>query len=242
MTQLWLWRVAASAMLAGLVWALAGLDWAPVLPSWRFLLTAMGRSWLLAAIAMVIGGAVAVPLAAMRVYGPGWLGRTAAFVVEAIRMTPELMIVFWVYFAAPVLTGGSIAAWDAAVWSLVLIAASHLAEVIRGGLLAVPAGQAEAAEALGLGPVRAFALVILPQALRAMVPALVAQFVALFKTTSLVYAIGVMEFFRAVNVTNNAIYDPYALYTLLALGYFVSCWAITLVIRRLDPTYIGSRS
>ena len=126
-----------------------------------------------------------------------------------------------------------------AIWALALIAASHLAEVIRGGLLSAPAGQREAAAALGLAPVRASALVILPQAVRNMVPALIAQFVGLFKTTSLVYAIGVMEFFRAVSVTNNAIYDPYGLYTLLALGYFVSCWAITLVIRRLDPGYAG---
>ena len=208
-----------------------------MLPSWQFLLTAFGRSWLLALIAMAAGGAASVPLAAMRVYGPRWLASAATLLIEAIRMTPELMIVFWVYFAAPVMTGSNVTAWNAATWALALIAASHLAEVIRGGLLSVGPGQREAAAALGLSPVRAFALVVLPQALRNMVPALIAQFVALFKTTSLVYAIGVMEFFRAVSVTNNAIYDPYALYSLLAIGYFVSCWAITLVIRRLDPAY-----
>ena len=64
-----------------------------------------------------------------------------------------------------------------------------------------------------------------------------AQLVALFKTTSLVYAIGVMEFFRAVNVTNNAIYDPYPLYIMLAAGYFVSCWTITRLVRAFDPAY-----
>ena len=237
MTECWLWRAIVGLMLAAVAWRAAGLDWAPVLPSWPFLLTAFGRSGLRAALAMAAGGAAAIPLAALRVYGPGWIGAAAALVIEAIRVVPELMIVFWVYFAFPVLTGSNVTAWNAAVWALGLIAASHLAEVIRGGLLSVPLGQREAAGALGLAPLLVFALVILPQAVRNMVPALIAQFVALFKTTSLVYAIGVMEFFRAVSVTNNAIYDPYALYTLLGLGYFVSCWLITQVIRQLDPSY-----
>jgi glutamate/aspartate transport system permease protein len=78
---------------------------------------------------------------------------------------------------------------------------------------------------------------VLPQALRNMLPALIAQLVSLFKTTSLVYAIGVMDFFRAVSVTNNAVYAPYPLYIVLAAGYFVSCWTITQVIRRFDPAY-----
>ena len=238
MTERALWRGIVIAVLATLAWAVTRLDWAPVWPSGRFLLTALGRSWLLAGIAMAAGSAAAIPLAALRVYGPPWPARAAAALIEAIRVTPELMIVFWVYFAAPVLTHSNVSAWNAAVWALALIAASHMAEVIRGGLLSIPTGQREAAAALGLATLRAFSLIILPQALRNMVPALIAQFVALFKTTSLVYAIGVMEFFRAVSVTNNAIYDPYALYSLLAFGYFVSCWAITAAIRHFDPTYV----
>lgn len=239
MSQRLLWRAIAFLLVAAFAITLARLDWSPVWPSWAFLLTALGRSWLLAIIAMAAGGLAAAPLAAARVYGPPWLANPVALLIEAIRMTPELMIVFWVYFAVPVLTGSNITAWNAAILALAVIAAVHLAEVVRGGLLSVSAGQREAAAALGLTPIRAFLLVVLPQAVRNMVPALIAQFVGLFKTTSLVYAIGVMEFFRAVSVTNNAVYDPYALYTLLALGYFVSCWAITLVIRRLDPAYVA---
>ena len=109
--------------------------------------------------------------------------------------------------------------------------------MVRAGLYSVPLGQREAAAALGLKPLAAFRLVVLPQALRNMLPALIAQLVSLFKTTSLVYAIGVMDFFRAVNVTNNAIYAPYALYLVLAGGYFVSCWTITRLVRAFDPAY-----
>jgi len=82
-----------------------------------------------------------------------------------------------------------------------------------------------------------FLYVVLPQAVRNMVPALIAQLVGLFKTTSLVYAIGVMEFFRSITVTNNAVFAPYELYLVLALGYFLSCFAITRIVRWFDPKY-----
>ena len=161
----------------------------------------------------------------------------SALLIEAVRATPELMIIFWVYFTLPIITGSDISAWSAALGSLAVIAAAYLAEVVRAGLSSVPAGQREAAKALGLRPVTAFRLVVLPQALRTMAPALIATFVALFKTTSLVYAIGVMDFFRAVTVTNNAVYAPYQLHVVLGGGYFASCWALTRAIRYFDPGY-----
>jgi polar amino acid transport system permease protein len=218
----------------GLVaWRVAQFDWVRVLPSWRFLLLALGWSWWLAVVSAACGGLAAIPLALLRVYGPPVPRRFVAVLIESVRATPELMIVFWIYFALPVITGGNVTAWNAALLSLSVIAAVYLAEVVRAGLLAIPVGQREAGAALGLRPLAVFRLIVLPQALRVMLPAFVAQFVALFKTTSLVYAIGVMEFFRAVTVTNNAVYAPYALYFVLGAGYFVSCWAIGRVVQQL---------
>jgi polar amino acid transport system permease protein len=195
------------------------LEWAAVAPSWLFLLAALGRSWLLAVIAIGVGICAAFPL------------------IEAVRATPELMIVFWVYFTWPYLAGNQVTAWDAALGSLSVIAAAYLAEVIRAGLYSVPVGQIEAAESSGLSFYQTFRFIVLPQALRNMLPALIAQLVALFKTTSLVYAIGVMDFFRAVTVTKNAVFAPYALYLILGAGYFVSCFVITRLVRWFDPQY-----
>jgi len=235
--QIWIWRILVLATLILAAWLVTSLDWTHVLPSWRFLLLALGRSWWLAIIAMAIGSAAAVPLALLRVYGPPWPRRAATLLIEAVRATPELMIIFWVYFTLPVVTGSQVSAWNAALGSLSVIAAVYLAEVVRAGLYSVPKTQQKAARALCLKPFAVFRLVVLPQALRNMLPALIAQLVSLFKTTSLVYAIGVMDFFRAVTVTNNAVYAPYPLYLVLAAGYFVSCWTITQVIRRFDPAY-----
>jgi His/Glu/Gln/Arg/opine family amino acid ABC transporter permease subunit len=235
--QVWIWRVLVAITLAVSAWGVTQLDWSRVAPSWQFLLFALGRSWWLALVAMAIGIAAAMPLALLRVYGPPWPRRAATLLIEAVRATPELMIIFWVYFTLPVITGSQVTAWNAALGSLSVIAAAYLAEVVRAGLYSVPATQREAARALGLKPIAVFRLVVLPQALRNMLPALIAQLVSLFKTTSLVYAIGVMDFFRAVSVTNNAVYAPYPLYLVLAAGYFVSCWTITQVVRRFDPAY-----
>jgi len=235
--QVWIWRVLVAITLAVSAWGVTQLDWSRVAPSWQFLLFALGRSWWLALVAMAIGIAAAMPLALLRVYGPPWPRRAATSLIEAVRATPELMIIFWVYFTLPVITGSQVTAWNAALGSLSVIAAAYLAEVVRAGLYSVPATQREAARALGLKPIAVFRLVVLPQALRNMLPALIAQLVSLFKTTSLVYAIGVMDFFRAVSVTNNAVYAPYPLYLVLAAGYFVSCWTITQVVRRFDPAY-----
>jgi His/Glu/Gln/Arg/opine family amino acid ABC transporter permease subunit len=235
--QVWIWRALVAVTCAAGVWLVGSLDWAHVIPSWQFLLLALGRSWWLAIVAMAIGLVAAVPLALLRVYGPPWPRRITALVIEAVRATPELMIIFWVYFTLPVLTGSRVSAWDAALGSLSVIAAVYLAEVVRAGLYSVPGSQREAAYALGLTRFAAFRLVVLPQALRNMLPALVAQLVSLFKTTSLVYAIGVMDFFRAVSVTNNAVFAPYPLYLVLGAGYFVSCWVITRAVRWFDPGY-----
>jgi ABC-type amino acid transport system permease subunit len=79
---------------------------------------------------------------------------------------------------------------------------------------------------------------VLPQALRNMVPALIATIVMMFKTTSLIYVVGITDFFRAVILINNREFEPVALYTTLAVGYFVCCWLLSWLVRRFDPKYV----
>jgi polar amino acid transport system permease protein len=235
--KLLVWRAGSAAVILLALRAVLGLDWSAVSPSWLFLLAGLGRSWLLAIVAIGVGGLAAAPLALARVYGPPGVRQAATALIECVRATPELMIVFWVYFTLPLVTGNQVTSWNAALGSLSAIAAVYLAEVFRAGLYSVPRGQSEASAATGMSAFATFLYVVLPQAVRNMVPALIAQLVGLFKTTSLVYAIGVMEFFRSITVTNNAVFAPYELYLVLALGYFLSCFAITRVVRWYDPKY-----
>ena len=231
------WRIFCLVLFVAAIFAVRNLQWEKVYPSTLFLLKALGRSWSLAIISIAIGCVAAAPLALLRVYGPPGVRHVAVALIEAVRSTPELMIIFWVYFTLPIVTGSLVSSWQAAIGSLSVIAAAYMAEVIRAGLYSVPPGQTEASLSSGMSHFNTFIYVVLPQALRNMTPALMAQLIGLFKTTSLVYAIGVMEFFRAVTVTNNAVFAPYPLYLTLACGYFVSCFVIARIVRRFDPKY-----
>lgn len=232
------WRLFLLALILWAAWMARDLRWAVVWESRSFLLKGLATSWGLALVSIGLGAAAAIPLAAARVYGPTGLRHAAAAVVELVRATPELMVVFWIFFAFPAVIGHAISNWTAAIAALSVIAAAYLAEVIRGGLYSVPAEQWDAALSTGLSRPQVFVYVVLPQAVRNMAPALVAQLVMLFKTTALVYVIGVIEFFRAVTIVNNVAFAPYALYLTMAAAYFVCCWLLGWVVRRFDPKYL----
>jgi general L-amino acid transport system permease protein len=120
-----------------------------------------------------------------------------------------------------------------------LFASAYMAEVVRGGLAAIPRGQYEAAAALGLGYWRMMALVILPQALRATLPNIVNTFIALFKDTSLVFVVGIFDFLRTVETARG---DPHWAspivsvtgYAFAILFYFVFCYAMSRYARRVE--------
>jgi ABC-type amino acid transport system permease subunit len=151
---------------------------------------------------------------------------------------PQLMVIFWVYFTYPALAGRTPDSSLSAIVSLSMIASAYLAEVVRAGLGSVPRSQVETAYSTGLSAGQTFAHVVLPQALRNMLPAFIAQLVMLFKTTSVVYVIGLVDFFRAIILVNNRDFAPYALYLTMAVGYFVCSFALSTVVRRLDPKYL----
>ena len=232
------WNTAVFCFIGVMVWLARDLRWEVLWEAWPLVLKGLGVSWLLALISIALGMLAAVPLALLRVYGPPGLRHAAVAVIEVVRATPELMVVFWIFFIVPTLTGRDLSAWASAVVALSLIAAAYLAEVVRAGLYSVPDSQYEASLATGMTRRQTFVHIILPQATRNMVPAFLSQFVMLFKTTSLVYVIGVVEFFRSIILVNNALYAPYALYATMAMGYFVSCYVLSRIVKKLDPSYV----
>jgi polar amino acid transport system permease protein len=232
------WRATVGATLLCAVWLTRDFGWNVVWGSASFLLKGLAVSWMLALVSAVVGLLVAIPLAAARTYGPPAVRYLATAVVELVRATPEIMIIFWAFFALPLITGHVVPNWVAAVVALTVIATVYLAEVVRGGLCSVSQQQWDGAVCTGLSRFQAFLYVILPQAARNTLPAFLAHIVMLFKATSLVYVIGVIEFFRAVTIVNNAVVAPYALYSLLAVVYFVCSWILTSIVRRLDPKYL----
>jgi polar amino acid transport system permease protein len=148
--------------------------------------------------------------------------------IEFIRATPALLLVFWFFFFIPSILGQNVSLFWSAVISLTIYATAYQAEIIRAGVLAVPKGQMEAALSNGMTRVKALLYVILPQAFRIMIPSFVSFFVSLFKETSVVYIIGVVELMQAgIIITQRQPNRMFAAYICMGIGFWVICYSMS---------------
>jgi polar amino acid transport system permease protein len=148
--------------------------------------------------------------------------------VFVVRGTPLLMVVFWTYFFLPSITGHKTDQFTTMLMALVVFDGAYLAEILRAGIRAIPAGQFHAARSLGMAPWQVMRWVVLPQALRHMLPSLVNQFVATIKATSLGYIIGLNEVsFIAAQINTQVFTHATEVYLLLGLTYFALCFGLS---------------
>ena len=147
--------------------------------------------------------------------------------IEFFRCTPLLVLIVWFYYALPVLLGIQIPAMVAAVAVLSLYTGAFYAEIFRGGILSIEAGQWDAARALGLRPIHLMRFVVLPQAVRRMVPPLMNQSITQLKNTSLVSTIAVPDLLYQGTLITADTYRPLEVYTVVALIYFVLLFPAT---------------
>ena len=171
---------------------------------------------------------------------------TCTLFIEVIRGVPLITILFMAKLIVPFFWS-ALSSLDLTVRMMIgltLFSAAYLAENVRGGLQIVPHGQLEAARALGMNPFLTTSLIVLPQALRAVIPAIVGQFISLFKDTSLVAVVGLFELVGIVDtiVSGQPIYRPYQreAYIFIAIIYFVISYAMSDVSRRLETSGAGS--
>lgn len=148
---------------------------------------------------------------------------------ELFRCTPLLVQILWAYYALPMLLGVTITNTVAGLLTLSLYVGSFYAEIFRGGINAIDKGQREAAAAVGMSGVQAMTHIIMPQAIKKMLPAFINQSVIQVKNTSLLYAISVAELTYMTSVVNSETYRPLEAYTLAAVMYFVMLFPLTQV-------------
>ncbi|WP_319763960.1 amino acid ABC transporter permease [Maridesulfovibrio sp.] len=159
----------------------------------------------------------------------------ATLYIELIRGNPLIMVIFWIYFFIPILTGQFLNVFWSATIALTIFTGAYLGEIVRSGIQNLPPGQFEAAVSTGLTYWQTMRKVILPQALKQMLPAIVGQFIAIFKDTSLAFVIGVLELtFVAQGLNNRLMIYPFEIYTTIAFLYFICCYLMSLVARRLE--------
>lgn len=160
--------------------------------------------------------------------------------IEVVRGLPLIGILYFAQVMLPLFLPPEFPNLDRvvrAIAGLILFSAAYLAENVRGGLQAVPRGQSEAAQALGLNPVLVVLLIVLPQALKAVIPAIVGQFIGLFKDTSLLALFGILEL---TGMSRSVLAQPQFLdrsrevYLFIGVVYWIFCYAMSLASRRLE--------
>jgi polar amino acid transport system permease protein len=188
----------------------------------------LAATLILSALSIVLAFPVAVLIALARLSRSPLLLWPSTALVYVARGVPLLMLILWAYFIVPLIIGATIPGFVVMLVTLVIYEGAFLSEIIRGGILAVGPGQMEAARSLGHGYFRAMAYVILPQALYNMMPSILSQFVSTIKETTLGYVINVPELTFAANQINNQLLtQPFQVFFILAIIYYVICWSLT---------------
>jgi glutamate/aspartate transport system permease protein len=185
-------------------------------------------------IAMVGGIVLGTLLALMRLSGKPWLATPAAAYVNTMRSIPLVMVILWFFLLIPLLIGRPMGAELSAMITFTLFEAAYYSEIMRAGIQSVPKGQVQAGYAVGMSYSQTMQLVVLPQAFRNMLPVLLTQTIILFQDTSLVYAIGAYDLLKGFEITGKNFNRPVETYLVAALVYFVICFSLSMLVRRLQ--------
>lgn len=171
-------------------------------------------------------------IAVIRVYGPKWLGFLIQIYVFIMRGTPLLLQLMFVFFGLP-LIGITLDRFTAAILAYIINYAAYYAEIFRGGITAVPKGQFEAISVLGIGKIRGFFKIIIPQVTKIVLPSVGNEVIALVKDTSLVYVIGLGELLRAGQIAANT-YASLVPFLAVGIVYLSITAVITVLLNKLE--------
>ena len=200
----------------------------------RFVAKGFVFSVQLTLVAMTGGILFGTLLALMRLSGRKWLDAPAAVYVNGMRSIPLVMVILWFFLLIPFLIGRSIGAELSAIITFVAFESAYYSEIMRAGIQSVARGQLYAAQAVGMNYAQTMRLVVLPQAFRNMLPVLLTQTIILFQDTSLVYAIGAYDLLKGFEQMGKNYGRPIEAYLLAAVVYFVICFSLSQLVKRLQ--------
>ncbi|MBV8617289.1 MAG: amino acid ABC transporter permease [Curvibacter sp.] len=204
---------------------------------WKYhtlLVSGMGYTLLFTVLCVVLGLLVGLVAGIGRLSGLPLVTAPLRAYIEVFRCTPVLVQLVWFYYALPVLTGIELSAPMAAAICLSLYGGAFYSEIIRAGIISTDIGQREAGMALGMTRAQIMRRVVLPQALRRMVPPLMNQSIMQLKNTSLLSVLAVPDLLYQGQVIAHDSYRPLEVYSVIALGYFVVLLPVTIWAKRLE--------
>lgn len=209
-------------------------QWSVIERNWDVLLSGLGYTLLYTALTVVFGLALGTVLALGRLSSRKWLKWPSATALEVLRGVPLLVLLVWFYYALPLLTGIAMTPALACVLALSLYGAAYYGEIIRGGIVSIDNGQMEAGKSLGMTYAERMRRIILPQALRRMVPPLMNQSIIQLKNTSLASVVTVAELTYQAQSLSSSTYRSLEVYTTIALMYLAIVIPASLLVKRLE--------
>jgi polar amino acid transport system permease protein len=204
-------------------------DFSALKPYWGLIWQGLAVTLLYTVTTVTAGLAIGLVVGFLRTTAPRFVTIPLRAYIEVFRCTPLLVQLVWVYYALPVLIGVDMTAATACFLALSLYAGSFYAEIFRGGIQAVDAGQWEAGRAIGMRRGKIFRRIVLPQAIQVMIPAFINQTILQLKNTSLVSVVAVGDLLYQGSVITAASYRPLEVYTTIAVAYFAVLFPLTLL-------------
>ena len=200
----------------------------------KFVVNGFWFSVQLTIIATLGGIALGTVLALMRLSGSKVLAIPAAIYVNGMRSIPLVMVILGFFLLVPFLIGRPIGAELSAIITFVAFEAAYFSEIMRAGIQSIPRGQVHAGQAVGMTYSQNMRLIVLPQAFRNMLPILLTQTIILFQDTSLVYAIGAYDLLKGFTTAGKIYGRPEEAYILAAVVYFVICFGLSYMVKKLQ--------
>lgn len=210
--------------------------------AWPYMLQGFWFTLKLTAIAAVGGAILGTVLAMARLSHFKVLSNVVGAYVNAVRSIPLLLVIFWFYFLVPYIaawfTGSKtpveISPLTSCIITFVMFEACYFCEIMRAGIQSIPPGQTAAGRALGMGYWTLMGQIVIPQAFRNMLPIMLSQTIVLFQDVSLVSVLSIKDFFGAADFVAKRDGRPHEMYLAVAVGYLISCIALSRLVRRLN--------
>lgn len=224
------------------------MDFSSIIPALPSLLQGLWVTLKLLAFAVVGGIVLGTLLALARLSNNKVLSFLAGFYVNYFRSIPLLLVITWFYFIVPFMIGWMtgkmqpIGAFTSSIIAFMMFEAAYYCEIVRAGIQSIPKGQVHAAQALGLDYRQTMRLVILPQAFRKMAPLLLQQSIILFQDTSLVYAVGLMDFLNTARSRGDITGQLHEFLLFAGAVYFIFSFIASRMVNRLQSKLAVAKS
>jgi polar amino acid transport system permease protein len=209
-------------------------DFTPVVANAPLLAQGLLNTLKVTGVSLACGLALGLVLALLRLSRHRLASWPAGFVIEVFRTTPPLVQLFWFFFALPLIVGIELTAFMAAIVTFSIQSAAFFAEVFRAGIVSIERGQWDGALAIGMSRRQALARIVLPQAVKRMLPAFLERAIELMKTTTLVATIAYADLLFEANEIAQKTFRPLETFTVVALIYFVVIFAFSLLARQFE--------